>query len=46
MIDVIMESTNCPIGSTVRPPGASGALRDRLVERLAAAAPPDGGGPA
>ncbi|MCY4456047.1 MAG: ATP phosphoribosyltransferase [Chloroflexi bacterium] len=46
MIDVIMESTNCAIGSTVRPPGASGALRDRLVERLAAAAPPDGGGPA
>ncbi|MXZ62206.1 MAG: ATP phosphoribosyltransferase [Chloroflexi bacterium] len=47
MIDVIMESTNCAIGSTVRPPGARGDLRDRLVERLAAAAPPDdGGGPA
>ena len=46
MIDVIMESTNCAIGSTVRPPGARGELRDRLVERLAAAAPPDDAGPA
>lgn len=46
MIDVIMESTNCAIGSTIRPPGARGELRDRLVERLAAAAPPDDGGPA
>ncbi len=46
MIDVIMESTNCAIGSTVRPPGARGELRDRLVERLAAAAAPDDGGPA
>ena len=43
MIDVIMESTNCAIGSTMRPPGARGELRDRLVERLAAAAPPSGG---
>ena len=43
MIDVIMESTNCAIGSTVRPPGARGELRDRLVERLAAAAPPADG---
>ena len=34
MIDVIMESTNCAIGSTVRPPGARGDLRDDLVERL------------
>ena len=42
MIDVIMESTNCAIGSTMRPPGARGELRDRLVERLAAASP-DGG---
>lgn len=47
MIDVTMESTNCAIGSTVRPPGARGNLRDQLVERLAAAAPPvDAGGPA
>jgi ATP phosphoribosyltransferase len=47
MIDVIMESTNCAIGSTVRPPGARGELRDRLVERLEAAAPPpDGAAPA
>ena len=51
MIDVIMESTNCAIGSAIRPPGARGELRDRLVERLAAAAPPPaaspgGGGPA
>ena len=38
MIDVIMESTNCAIGSTVRPRGARGELRDGLVERLAAAA--------
>ena len=38
MIDVIMESTNCAIGSTLRPPGARGELRDSLVERLAAAA--------
>ena len=50
MIDVIMESTNCAIGSTIRPQGARGELRDRLVERLAAAAPPaaapPGDGPA
>ena len=38
MIDVIMESTNCAIGATLRPPGARGELRDGLVERLAAAA--------
>ena len=38
MIDMIMESTNCAIGSTVRPPGARGTLRDDLVERLRAGA--------
>ena len=38
MIDVIMESTNCAIGSTERPPGARGELRDDLVERLRAGA--------
>lgn len=38
MIDVIMESTNCAIGSAVRPDGARGALRDDLVARLERAA--------
>lgn len=38
MIDVIMESTNCAIGSAVRPEGARGALRDDLVARLERAA--------
>ena len=38
MIDVIMESTNCAIGSTERPDGLRGALRDDFVERLARAA--------
>jgi ATP phosphoribosyltransferase len=38
MIDVIMESTNCAIGSPVRPPGRRGELRDEIVERLRAAA--------
>ena len=38
MLDVIMESTNCAIGSTVRPDGARGALRDDLVVRLQRAA--------
>ena len=38
MIDVIMESTNCAIGSTTRPLGARGDLRDELVERLRAGA--------
>ncbi|MFA7249676.1 MAG: ATP phosphoribosyltransferase [Dehalococcoidia bacterium] len=38
MIDVIMESTNCVIGAAERPPGRRGELRDRFVERLAAAA--------
>ena len=38
MIDVIMESTNCVVGATVRPPGRRGALRTELVERLRAAA--------
>ncbi|MEI7925947.1 MAG: ATP phosphoribosyltransferase [Chloroflexota bacterium] len=37
MIDVIMESTNCVIGATTRPSGRRGELRDRFVERLAAA---------
>ncbi len=36
MIDVIMESTNCAIGSAVRPPGRRGELRDWYVERLSA----------
>ena len=44
MIDEIMESTNCAIGSAERPPGARGELRDRLVERLAAAAQRAGDG--
>ncbi len=44
MIDVIMESTNCVIGAAERPPGARGELRDRLVERLAAAAQRAGDG--
>ncbi|MGE3857866.1 MAG: ATP phosphoribosyltransferase, partial [Dehalococcoidia bacterium] len=38
MIDVIMESTNCVIGAAERPSGRRGELRDRFVERLAAAA--------
>ncbi|MDA0302447.1 MAG: ATP phosphoribosyltransferase [Chloroflexi bacterium] len=38
MIDVIMESTNCVIGAVTRPSGRRGELRDRFVERLAAAA--------
>jgi ATP phosphoribosyltransferase len=38
MIDVIMESTNCVIGSTSRPAGRRGELRDELVERLRAGA--------
>ena len=38
MIDVIMESTNCAIGATTRPPGRRGELRDRFVQRLMAAA--------
>ena len=38
MIDVIMESTNCAIGAATRPPGRRGALRDRYVQQLAAAA--------
>ena len=38
MIDVIMESTNCAIGSTQRPPGVRGELLDELVERLRAGA--------
>ena len=37
MIDVIMESTNCAIGHTTRPPGRRGELRDEFVERLSAA---------
>ena len=36
MIDVIMESTACVIGSTVAPVGARGPLRDELVARLRA----------
>jgi len=36
MIDVIMESTNCAIGSTARPPGARGEFRDAILERLRA----------
>ena len=36
MIDVIMESTNCAIGSAVRPAGRRGELRDWYVERLSA----------
>ena len=38
MIDVIMESTNCAIGSTVRPDGRRGERRDDFVTRLALAA--------
>ena len=38
MIDVIMESTNCAIGSTQCPPGVRGELLDELVERLRAGA--------
>ena len=38
MIDVVMESTNCAIGSAERPPGARGELRDELVGRLRAGA--------
>jgi len=38
MIDVIMESTNCAIGATIRPEGRRGELRDELVARLSAAA--------
>ncbi len=38
MIDVIMESTNCAIGSATRPPGRRGELRDEIVERLRAGA--------
>ena len=38
MIDVVMESTNCAIGSAARPPGARGELRDELVGRLRAGA--------
>lgn len=38
MIDVIMESTNCAIGSATRPPGRRGELRDEFVERLRAGA--------
>jgi ATP phosphoribosyltransferase len=34
MIDVTMESTNCAIGSTTRPPGERGNIRDELVKRL------------
>jgi hypothetical protein len=40
MLDVIMVSTNCIIGHRDRPPGAVGELRDELVRRLVAAAPP------
>lgn len=36
MIDVIMESTNCAIGSATRPPGRRGELRDALLESLRA----------
>lgn len=38
MIDVIMESTNCAIGSTRRPGGKRGELRDDFVARLSRAA--------
>src|SRR5690606_26219588 len=38
MIDVIMESTNCAIGSAERPDGERGTRRDELVVRLSAAA--------
>ena len=38
MIDVIMESTNCAIGATERPPGRRGELRDDFVSRLSRAA--------
>ena len=34
MIDVIMESTNCAIGHTTRPPGRRGELRNEFVQRL------------
>jgi ATP phosphoribosyltransferase len=37
MIDVIMESTNCAIGHTTRPPGRRGELRDEFVQRLSGA---------
>jgi ATP phosphoribosyltransferase len=37
MIDVIMESTNCAIGSPQLPPGRRGELRNEFVERLRAA---------
>jgi ATP phosphoribosyltransferase len=40
MLDVIMVSTNCIIGHRDAPGGANGALRDELVRRLVAAAPP------
>ena len=36
MIDVIMESTSCVIGSPTRPDGRRGELRDTLIERLRA----------
>jgi ATP phosphoribosyltransferase len=42
MIDVIMESTNCAIGHTTRPPGRRGELRDEFIERLTAAGTPAG----
>ncbi len=38
MIDLIMESTNCAIGSVERPDGVRGDLRDDFVARLARAA--------
>ncbi len=38
MIDLIMESTNCAIGSVTRPGGKRGELRDDFVGRLARAA--------
>ena len=38
MIDLIMESTNCAIGSVERPGGVRGELRDDFVERLTRAA--------
>jgi ATP phosphoribosyltransferase len=34
MIDVIMESTSCVIGSPTRPDGRRGELRDELITRL------------
>ena len=43
MIDVIMESTNCAIGSTQRPPGRRGELRDEIVARLRSLKPPPDG---